>query len=307
MAKDDRRLGKGLAALLGENFDADDRTGVEGEVELGRIRPNPFQPRSEFDDEAIERLAGSIHENGLLQPIVVRPVGEAFQIVAGERRFRAIQRLGWDRVPVITRGLSDEQMLVVALVENLQREDLSPLEEALGYQRLVEDFDLSHQEVAERVGKDRSTVANALRLLALPDEVRGLLAAGRISAGHGRAILGVEEAASRIELARRVAEEGWSVRETERRVRALRDGDGAAAPRGREESAPEADGRRERGDPVARRAVRLLERALGTQVRVRDGAGDGGELVIAYHGAEDFERLVRLIAGDAAEELFGGP
>ncbi len=305
MAKGETRLGKGLGALLGEYLEEGEGPArADREVPVGAIRPNPFQPRADFADPAIDALAESIRQNGLLQPLIVRPTEEGWQLVAGERRWRALRRLGRATAPVVVRQLTDEQMLVLALVENLQREDLSPLEEALGYQRLVADFDLSHQEVAERVGKDRSTVANALRLLALPDEVRGLLAAGRISAGHGRAILGVEEAASRIELARRVAEEGWSVRETERRVRVLRDGEGDAAPRGREESTPSA---RDRGDPVARRATRLLERALGTQVRVRGGAGDGGEMVIAYHGAEDFERLVRLIAGDAAEELFGGP
>lgn len=299
MAKDDRRLGKGLAALLGENFDADDRTGVEGEVELGRIRPNPFQPRSEFDDEAIERLAGSIHENGLLQPLVVRPVGEAFQIVAGERRFRAIQRLGWERVPVITRGLSDEQMLVVALVENLQRENLSPLEEAQGYQQLIDDFGLTQEDVGRHVGRDRSTVSNTLRLLTLPGEVQGLLAEGRIAAGHARAILGLDDADARIEMARRAARTGWSVRETERRVRAARAPDGTDGANGKRDRTPPSSPATT--DPGVRQAELILERALGTQVRVRTNP-PGGEIVVSFHDDEDFLRLLEMFAGSGAAD-----
>lgn len=295
MARDDRRLGKGLAALLGENFDADGGTGAEGAVELQRIRPNPFQPRSEFDDEAIERLAGSIHENGLLQPIVVRPVGETFQIVAGERRFRAIQRLGWESVPVITRGLSDEQMLVVALVENLQRENLSPLEEAQGYQQLIDDFGLTQEDVGRHVGRDRSTVSNALRLLTLPDEVRGLLAEGRISAGHARAILGLEDADARIDMAKRAAKTGWSVRETERRVRDARAPDGTNGKRDRASPPPAAT------DPGVRQAELILERALGTQVRVRT-TPPGGEIVVSFHDDEDFVRLLEMFAGSGAAD-----
>ena len=297
MARDDRRLGKGLAALLGENFDPDDGTGAEREVELSLIRPNPFQPRTEFDDEGIERLAGSIRENGLLQPIVVRPVGETFQIVAGERRFRALRRLGWERVPVIARGLSDAQMLVVALVENLQRENLSALEEAQGYQQLIDDFGLTQEDVGRYVGRDRSTVSNALRLLTLPGEVQRLLAEGRIAAGHARAILGLEDAPAQIEMAKRVAKTGWSVRETERRVRAARspgpkgaDG-GSGAP-----ASPPAT------DPAVRQAELILERALGTQVRVRR-KGTGGEIAVSFHDDDDFVRLLELLAGSGAADL----
>lgn len=299
MAKDDRRLGKGLAALLGENFDADEGAGADVEVALERIRPNPFQPRSGFDDDGIERLAGSIRENGLLQPIVVRPVGEAFQIVAGERRFRAIRTLGWDRVPVITRGLSDEQMLVVALVENLQRENLSPLEEAQGYQQLIDDFGLTQEDVGRHVGRDRSTVSNALRLLTLPEDVRRLLAEGRIAAGHARAILGLEDDAERVDMARRAAKAGWSVRETERRVRSAR----APDRKDRDETPPAPPPAA--GDPVVRQAELILERALGTQVRLRTRArAEGGEIVISYHDDDDFLRLLEMLAGnDAAERL----
>lgn len=300
--KGDSRLGKGLGALLGEYMEeVESAGGADREVDVRAIRANPFQPRSEFADAAIDALAESIRQNGLLQPLVVRPAESGWQLVAGERRWRAVRRLGWSRVPVIVRELQDEQMLVLALVENLQREDLSPLEEAMGYQRLVEEFELTQQEVAERVGKDRSTVANALRLLALPDEVRGLLAAGRLTAGHARAILGLEDDADRIALARQVVDEGLTVRDTEGRVRDMRDGAGGRGPRLSEEG-QEAGTRPP--DPAARRAERLLERALGTQVRLRDREGGSGEISIVFHDPDDFERLLRLILGDAAAELF---
>ncbi len=301
--KGDSRLGKGLGALLGEYLEEVEASeGADREVPVRAIRANPYQPRADFGDPAIEALAESIRQNGLLQPLVVRPADGGWQLVAGERRWRAVRRLGWSRVPVIVRELHDEQMLVLALVENLQREDLSPLEEAMGYQRLVEEFDLTQHEVAERVGKDRSTVSNILRLLALPDEVRGLLAAGRLTAGHARAILGLEEDADRIALAGQVVEEGLSVRDTERRVRDMRDAGAADA---RRRSAEPAGGAARAADPAVRRAERLLERALGTQVSLRARAeGASGEIAIVYHDLDDFERLLRLILGEAATELF---
>jgi len=296
LPRDDRRLGKGLGALLGESLEVDESPATEREVEIGRIRPNPFQPRDDFDGDALRRLAESIAENGLLQPIVVRDVGAGFQIVAGERRFRAIRELGWERVPIITRSLSDEQMLVVALVENLQREDLNPLEEAQGYQRLVDEFGLTQEEVGRHVGKDRSTVSNTLRLLGLPDPVRSLIASGRISAGHARAILGLDGAVEQVALAERAAVEGWSVREIERRVKGGR----GTPPKTHR---PASSGGRA-PDPAARRAELVLERALGTQVRVRLSSSGGGELVISFHDGDDFVRLLeRIVGSGAADEL----
>ncbi|MDH3732627.1 MAG: ParB/RepB/Spo0J family partition protein [Gemmatimonadota bacterium] len=299
MANQDRRLGKGLGALLGENLDFVDSATAEQDVEVSRIRPNPFQPRADFEPTALADLAESISRNGLLQPIVVRDVGEGFQIVAGERRFRAIRQLGWERVPIVTRALSDEQMLVVALVENLQRENLSILEEAQGYQRLVDEFGLTQEDVGRHVGRDRSTVSNALRLLTLPAAVRELISAGRIAGGHARAILALPDAGGQIEMARRVAAEGWSVRETERRVKAGRDGKRARAARpttGTTDRAAE--------DPAVRRAELILERVLGTQVRVRVAADGGGELRVAFHDADDFLRILQMVAGDDATSDF---
>ncbi len=299
MAKQgDSRLGKGLGALLGEYLEEVERVSTpEREVPLSLIRPNPFQPRTEFEEESLEELADSIRRNGLLQPLVVRPAGSGWEIVAGERRLRALQRLEWEKVPVVVRELADEQMLVLALVENLQRENLSPLEEAVGYRQLIDGFGLTQQDVARRVGKDRSTIANTLRLLSLPEGVRDMLANGALTAGHARAILGLDGEDRQLGLAEEVARRGLSVRETEERVRQLREGaDGGDRPQktGREARPP---------DPTVSRAQRILARALGTQVRLRVRSGSAGEIRIAFHDAEDFRRLLGLLAGEAAADL----
>jgi ParB family chromosome partitioning protein len=207
-----------------------------------------------------------------------------------------VSELGWEHVPVIIRELTDEQMLVLALVENLQREDLSPIEEAVGFQRLIDLFGLTQQQAADRVGRDRSTVANALRLLALPNEVKEMLAAGQLSAGHARAILALEGADAQIAFAREVLSNRLSVREAEARVRELRHGDAPSRPDKPKTKGPE--------DPILRRAQTVLERSLGTDVRVQKSGANKGELRIRFHGADDFERLVRLLGGDAARELF---
>ena len=302
MSKDDRRLGKGLAALIGENLgEVDEQTRASAtELPLVRIRPNPYQPRGDMEPGALDDLARSIEANGLLQPIVVRPVGDLFEIVAGERRYRAIQKLGWERAPVITRALTDEQRLVVALVENLQREDLSVLEEAEGYQRLIDEFELTQEDVGRHVGRDRSTVTNALRLLGLEEEIKRLLAAGKLSGGHGRALLGAEDPGARRRLAKRAAAEGWSVRETERRVREAKNGAPAPSAARKAGTAPTAK------DPVVRRAELVLERSLGTQVRIQVRPDGGGDLTVAFHDGEDFLRLAERIAGEqVADELRG--
>lgn len=290
MAKSDRRLGKGLAALIGEEtFEESTPRMAEREVSIERVRANPFQPRSSFADETLDELTESIRQNGLLQPLVVRPVEDGYEIVAGERRWRALMRLGWETAPIVSRDLTDEQMLVLALVENLQRENLSPLEEARGYQQLIDEFDLTQEEIGRHVGRDRSTVANSLRLLTLPDEVRELLAAGRISAGHARAILGLQDPRSQIDLARAVASQGLSVRQTERRVRTRRPGKKKRARR-----AVTVSGAR---DPVARRAELVLQRALGTQVRIHQAADHTGEIRIPFHDHDDLARLLQLLGG----------
>lgn len=298
MANGEKRLGKGLGALLGEYLEEEEvEEGSDRTIAVGEIRPNPFQPRSEVGTEELGELVESIRENGLLQPLVVRPTREGWELVAGERRWRALRELGWDRAPAIVRELEDEQMLVLALVENLQRENLSALEEARGYERLMEGFGLTQKQVAERVGKDRSTVANLLRLLQLGDDIHALLESGELTAGHARALLGVEDPEERLSLAERVVERGLSVRETERRVRRLRE-------RAEEEDAAEEPPSEPEGDPVARRAEQVLERALGTGVTVRLEGAESGEIGVAFHDTEEFARLCGIMAGEEADALF---
>lgn len=304
MAKDERRLGKGLGALLGEYLEeppAEDEA-AERQIPVGEIQPNPFQPRSDFEPEALGGLMESIRENGLLQPLVVRPAGDRWELVAGERRWRAVRKLGWERAPAIVRDLRDEQMLVLALVENLQRESLNPLEEALGYQQLIDNFGLTQQEVADRVGKDRSTVSNTLRLLDLDDATRDLLVEGKLTAGHARALLGLEDAERRAEVAGEVVKRGLSVRATERRVRSIREDDGSDAGESDDASASRRDGGGR--DPMARRAEQVLERSLGTEVRIDLSGAEEGRIGIVFHDSDEFERLCGILAGDEGRDLF---
>jgi ParB family chromosome partitioning protein len=298
LAEKETRLGKGLGALLGEYLDEEHESG-ERQVPVDQVRPNPYQPRTDFEEDALAELVESIRANGLLQPLVVRPTEEGWEVVAGERRLRALRKLGWSTAPVVVRELSDQQMLVLALVENLQRENLSPIEEGQGYRSLMEAFDLTQSQVADRVGKDRSTVANTLRLLHLDDEVKRMVSSGALSAGHGRAILGLDGSEAQVELAREVVEKDLSVRATERRVRTLKEGDG------QEDDGGSGTSTRQK-DPVARKAERLLERALGTQVSVGLSGSDRGEIKVVFHDAEEFERIVGLLIGQEAGELFDG-
>jgi ParB family chromosome partitioning protein len=288
------RLGKGLGALLGEYLEPVAATTEARRVPLAAILPNPLQPRRVFSDAELEELTTSIRENGLLQPLVVRPAPGAegrFELVVGERRFRAITRLGWEDAPVVVRDASDETLLVLALVENLQREALNPLEEAEGYVALSDKFQLSHADIAKVVGKDRSTVANVIRLLKLPPSVRKLLEEGSLSQGHARALLSLDDAVLAGELARRAAKEGWSVREIERRL-----GKDARRPK----PAPKAKG------PVLQALEQALEDRLVTRVEVREDRGGKGSIEITYHGPEDFERVFELITGRPVQEVVEG-
>lgn len=293
MAKSDTRLGRGLGALLSENLD--DLAGSELELALDDLSPNPYQPRSSLSEEALGELVASIREHGLLQPLVVRSRDAGWEIVAGERRWRALRLLEWKTAPVIVRDLTDEQMLLVALVENLQREELSVLEEARSYQRLADEFGLTQQSIAARVGKDRSTVANALRLLTLPEPVQRLLHESQLSAGHGRAILGLRDQAAQERLAQEVVSRGLSVRQTEGKVQRLRER--PPTPKKQRKSPGETE------DPVLRRARQALERALGTEVAVRMKRGEAGEIRVLFHDAEDFDRLLGIMTGRSASDL----
>ncbi len=292
------RLGRGLGALLGDYLEPTDSAAEVGRVPVGSISPNPMQPRQEFSEEELSELVASIAENGLLQPLLVRPDGTAsdrYQLVAGERRFRSVQRLGWTDVPVVIREVSDEALLVLALVENLQREQLNPLEEADGYQALLDRFGMTQEEVAQAVGKERSTVANMLRLLKLPPSIRKLLHHKELSMGHARALLAVDDPVRAADLARRAVAEGWSVREVERQVRTLKDG--AVRPR-------RGTGPRRTGDPVILALEEALRERLATRVVIRGGKKKGkGVIEVPFHDTEDFERLFAMIAGFEAADL----
>jgi ParB family chromosome partitioning protein len=220
-----RRLGRGLEALLGPTREEAQREGSLVELAIADIRPNPYQPRRDVDPAALDELTASIRKAGLLQPVVVRqaPAGSGgnggFELIAGERRLRACQALGWEKIPAVKREVDDRTVLTLALVENLQRDDLSPVDEARGYERLIAEFSLTQQDVADAVGRDRSTVANALRLLKLPAAVLALLHDGGLSVGHARALLALDDARLATSLAKEAVDAGLSVRDVEDRVR----------------------------------------------------------------------------------------
>jgi ParB family chromosome partitioning protein len=306
------RLGRGLSALLGDYTSPSAETAALSEgvrtVPTARITPNPFQPRREFAPEQLAELEDSIRKNGLLQPLVVRaaaagsPEGAEWELVAGERRWRAVRRLGWVEVPVVVKELDDRAMLVLAIVENVQRADLSPLEEAAGYRQLIEEFGYTQAEVAESVGRERSTVANLLRLLQLPPSVQRMVNEGTLSMGHARALLGLEDERAMAELAREAADASLSVRAVEERVRQRR-----AAPAAQGETMPRGGDAASRGrdaapggDANVRHLEAELQRALGTQARIRLQGTQSGRIEIPFYSHEDFERVLELILGAPA-------
>ena len=286
------RLGKGLGALLGDYLEPELQPGEAQKLRITSILPNPMQPRRSFVQAELEELAASIAENGLLQPIVVRAAAgaDSYELIAGERRLRAVGILGWDEVPVIVRDASDRTLLVLALVENLQREALNPLEEAEGYASLGEQFDMKQADIAAAVGKDRSTVANLLRLLKLPVSVRRLVERGSLSAGHARALLAVDDPVRVAELGQQAAKEGWSVREVERRVNGT-----SRKKRKRKETAT--------SDPIVKAFESQLRDHFSTRVTIREDAGRKGSIEIQYHGPEDFERIYELMTGQDSSRV----
>ena len=289
------RLGKGLGALLGEYLDAPPK-GEAPLIDVNSIGPNPQQPRKIFLDEELKELAQSIKENGLLQPLLVRPVQVIpgkYELVAGERRLRAVQSLGWTQVPAVTRDVDDDTLLVLALVENLQREALNPLEEAEGYQALMEKHGLSHAGIGRSVGKSRSTIANMVRLLQLPASVLRHVAAGSLTSGHARALLSLGDERKIAELARRAIEEGWSVREMERRAGV----DSLKKARKAKDRAPK------RRDPVLQALEDDLRAVLSTKATVRLRRGGSGVIEVPFRNHEDFERVFHLITGREVSEV----
>jgi ParB family transcriptional regulator, chromosome partitioning protein len=297
------RLGKGLSALLGEYLPEEAGPADQGyrTVEVSRIAPNPFQPRREFTPEQLSELESSIRENGLLQPLVVRPAqagtpaGAEWELVAGERRWRAVRRLGWTEVPVLVREMDDRTMLVLAIVENVQRAELSPLEEADGYRRLIDEFGYTQKEVAESVGRERSTVANLLRLLQLPASVQRLVSDGSLSMGHARALLGLGDERRIAELARRATAQGLSVRAIEDQVRREKAPGTKSPKRGRKMSGAT--------DAHVRRLEAELQSRMGTAVKIQVEKGSSGRIVIPFYGEDDFQRVVELLLGSEGGSL----
>lgn len=274
-----RALGKGLSALLPEPM-VPAPVPSAAEVAVERLEPNPHQPRAGLDPARLSELAASIRRAGVVQPILVRPRGDRFQIIAGERRWRAAREAGLATVPVTVRDVPDAELLELALVENIQRQELTPLEEAQAFQKLATEFHLTQEEIARRVGRERSTVTNTLRLLRLPRELRELVGAGRLDAGHARALLALGRADEQVALGREAARKGLSVREVERRVALTR------APRKRVPGS--------RKDANTRAAEQRLRTALGSRVEVQR-KGRGGALRIAFSSEAELQRLFDLL------------
>ena len=269
-------LGKGLSALFGEEFN--DETQLNA-IKLRDIEPNPNQPRREFDPVALEELAESIRQNGIITPITVRKAGESYQIIAGERRWRAARMAGRDEIPAYVLDVDEREAYQYALVENLQRQDLNPIEEALGYQRLMEDYGYSQEKAGEKVGRSRSYIANALRLLTLPQIITDMIASGALSAGHGRALVVLDEQKA-MEAAKSILEKELSVRETEKLVKRLL------------EEVP--DEEEEKKEDTVAMYVRELERNLasstGHKVTIKHGRKKG-KLTIEYYGNDDLDKI----------------
>ncbi len=273
-----KALGRGINALLRETEAPTPARGLE-QVQITLIDPNPFQPRTDMSESALEDLANSIRATGVLQPVLIRPAGDRYQLVAGERRWRAATRAGIEAIPAVVRDITDDEALELALTENIMREQLNPLEVARAYDQLQKRFNLTHEQIAERLGINRSTVTNTLRLLGLAPEVQKLLMEGKISAGHARALAAVTPPDAQKKLARMVVEKELSVRKLE----------GLIAPR---PAAPQADQAKPAPpvDPNLRAAVLELERALGTRVRVV-GSGKRGKIEISYFSSDDLNRI----------------
>jgi ParB family chromosome partitioning protein len=284
-----RRLGRGLEALIATTATAPtsaERRAVQ-HVPIAQIRPNPYQPRKEFRPEDLAELQASLQANGLLQPVVVRPGADGgYELIAGERRLRAATQLGWTDIPVVLRDIDDRTLLTLALVENLQRTDLNAVEEAEGYQRLIDDFGLTQQRVADIIGKDRTTIANTLRVLQLPVSVRQMVQQGDLTLGHARALLAFEDERAISEVAREVVAKGLSVRDVE-----------ARAKRARPEKRHPIVKTHNRSYSEIQRLEEQLRRHLQTDISITVSRDYRGSIAISFYSAEDLERLLDLILG----------
>ena len=280
-----KALGRGLGALLSSDSTID--LGPEPtEVEVDLIIPGPMQPRTDFDEGSLEGLADSIRSHGIVQPLLVRRQGERYELVAGERRWRAARLAGLSKVPVVIKDVPDQDLLEIALIENIQRENLNPIEEAQAYKRLIENVGLTQEALAARVGRDRSYITNYLRLLKLPEDLQQLVVEGRLSTGHARTILGLPQVDLQRRIARQVIDAGLSVRATEHLVRKAVEGTPAKTA--------------STVDPNIRAAETKLRRALGTQVRIVQLRGEGpGKIEISFFSNQDLDRIYNLLLSTA--------
>lgn len=308
-----RGLGRGLAALIPEAPLTDEGSAQVLEIPLGQVAANPYQPRTLFDPLKMEELVSSIREHGILQPVLVKRVGhERYQLVAGERRFRAAQTAGLATLPALVREISEHQQLEIAVVENLQREDIGPMEAARAYRRLIDEFGMTQETVSQHVGKSRTAIANTVRLLQLPEEVQESLERGEISEGHGRAILMAEADEAILRVWRASVKKGLSVRDTERLAKETKAAligtalparpDQALVSEGRSGgvgSAP--DGRSALSDPNEAAVADRLQQALGTKVAIRHTSGGAGRLEIEFYSRQDLLRLADLLLQGGVE------
>ncbi len=291
-----RALGKGLGALLPTRLPASAApapaatpTGPEhaNTIAIDQIDPNPVQPRRVFQPEPLNQLADSIKTHGIIQPLVVRVSGERFQLIAGERRWRAARIAGLTEVPAVVQDISDERLLEITLIENVQREDLNPIELAMAFDRMARELNLSHDEIGERTGKDRSTIANSIRLLHLPPDLQQLLAERRLSAGHARCLLSLIDEEMQRKLAEKIVAQGLSVRQVERMTKKMTEP--------REPNADVEDAL----DPNVKAAIAEMEKILGTKVKIVEKNAGRGRIEIEYYSAEDLDRVYSVIVGPA--------
>ncbi len=279
-------MGRGLSALISTDQQLADNDEIR-EIELDLIRPGTQQPRTTFDQSKLEELALSIRSSGIIQPLLVRPKGGVFELVAGERRWRAAQLAGLARIPAIVRDIPDERLLELALIENIQRQELNPIEEANAYRRLIESLGLTQEEVAQRVGRDRTFVTNYLRVLKLPTDIQSLIETDKLSFGHARTLLAIDDPMTQRRLAHKIVKHKWSVRETEQRVKS------------RLTQSEPRNAKATQVDPNVRAAESKLRRSLGTQVRIHTPkAGTPGRIEIEYYSMGDLDRIYDLIMSD---------
>lgn len=273
-----RGLGKGLSALI--PMDEKDKESIQ-EVQVKDIHANQNQPRKNFDEQKLNELADSIKEHGILQPVILRKKAGTYELVAGERRWRAAQKAGIEKIPAIIKDLSDSDVMEIALIENLQREDLNPLEEAAAYKKLIEEFGMTQEELSKRVGKSRSQIANTVRLLNLDDEIKELISEGKMTAGHARALLAIEDKKERLRLARKISEDNMSVRQIEETVKI-------------KTQEKRKSKKNEDVNPAFVEISERLQRSLGTKVKIK-GSEKRGKIEIEFYSEDELERILETI------------